>query len=345
MKKFINNIFLFISFISIYPSLSFAQDEDSAVIIMYHRFGEGNFPTTNVTIEQIEQHIEELSKDIYNVVPLRTITEALKEGEILPPRTIAITIDDGYKSIYDEAWPRLKEANIPFTLFISTESVNDQNELSMTWDQIRELEADPLVDIGHHGHAHAHMTEISVGDAMADLDFADNIYREELGYVPDLFAFPYGEYSEGLLEAIEDRNYHAGFAQYSSVASSRSNMLAIPRFAFNENYSDLNRFKLIVNSRALPVRDILPRNSNLEQNPPAVGFTVDESINGLSAMGCYPSHMSDPATINRIGNNRVEIRFDEAFPSGRHRINCTMPGPDGRWYWFGLPFFNLNTPD
>lgn len=312
---------------------------------MYHRFGEENFPTTNVTIEQIEQHIEELSKDIYNVVPLRIITEALKEGETLPPRTIAITIDDGYKSIYDEAWPRLKEAKIPFTLFISTESVNDQNELSMTWDQIRELEADPLVDIGHHGHAHAHMTEISVGDAMADLDFADNIYREELGYVPDLFAFPYGEFSEGLLEAIEDRNYHAGFAQYSSVASSRSNMLAIPRFAFNENYSDLNRFKLIVNSRALPVRDILPRNSNLEQNPPAVGFTVDESINGLRSMGCYPSHMSDPATINRIGNNRVEIRFDEAFPAGRHRINCTMPGPDGRWYWFGLPFFNLNTPD
>ncbi len=250
MNKLISHIFLLISFVSIYPTLSYAQDEDSAVIIMYHRFGEGNFPTTNVTLEQIDQHIEELSKDIYNIVPLRTITEALKNGERLPPRTIAITIDDGYKSIYDEAWPRLKTANIPFTLFISTESINDQAELSMTWDQIRELEADPLVDIGHHGHAHAHMTEISVGDAMADLDFADNIYRQELGYVPDMFAFPYGEYSQDLFDAIEDRNYHAAFAQYSSAASSRNNMLAIPRFAFNENYSDLDRFKLIINSRS-----------------------------------------------------------------------------------------------
>ncbi len=346
MKKLTCHLFLLMSFISIYPTLSFAQDEDSAVIIMYHRFGEENYPTTNVTLDQIDQHIKELSKEIYNIVPLRTITEALKNGTKLPPRTIAITIDDGYKSIYEEAWPRFKAANIPFTLFISTESLNDQNELSMTWDQVRELEADPLVDIGHHGHAHAHMTEISISDAVADLDIADNIYRQELGYVPDLFAFPYGEYSEGLITAIENRNYHAGFAQYSSTASSQNNMMAIPRFAFNENYSDIERFKLIINSRSLPVRDILPRSANLEQNPPLVGFTVDESIDGLSALECYPSHINGPATVNRIGNNRIEIRFTDAFPAGRHRINCTMPGPNGRWYWFGLPFFNLAaTPD
>lgn len=345
MRKIISHIFLLISFVSIYPTVSFAQDEDSAVIIMYHRFGEDNFPTTNVTLDQIDQHIEELTKDIYNIVPLSTIAEAFKNGEKLPPRTIAITIDDGYKSVYDEAWPRFKAANIPFTLFVSTESVNNQNESSMTWDQVRELGAEPLVEIGHHGHAHAHMTEISIGDAMADLDFADNIYRQELGYVPDLFAYPYGEYSETLIEAIEDRNYRAAFAQYSSVASSQNNILAVPRFAFNEIYSDIDRFRLIVNSRALPVQDVLPRTVNLEQNPPAVGFTVDETITGLSAMGCYPSHMSEPATINRIGTNRIEIRFADAFPAGRHRINCTMPGPEGRWYWLGLPFFNLSSPD
>ncbi len=345
MKKLISHIFLFISFISIYPSLSFAQDEDSAVIIMYHRFGEGNFPSTNVTLDQIDQHIEELSKDIYNVVPLRTIVEAFENGTLLPPRTVAITVDDAYRSIYEEAYPRFKAANIPFTVFVPTEPISGESENSMTWDHVREMAADPLVDIGHHGHAHAHLTEIGISNALADIEFADNIYRQELGYIPDLIAFPYGEYSQKLIDSISDRGFKAGFAQYSSAASSRNNSLAIPRFAFNENYSDIERFRLVVNSRALPVRDILPKDPNLEQNPPAVGFTVDESIEGLSAIGCFPSHMSDPASVNRIGNNRIEVRFAEAFPTGRSRVNCTMPGPDGRWYWLGIPIFNLNNPD
>tara|TARA_R110002096_G_scaffold432240_1_gene648743 strand:- start:169174 stop:170154 length:981 start_codon:yes stop_codon:yes gene_type:complete len=317
--------------------------EDSAVIIMYHRFGEGDFPTTNVTLEQIKQHIEELSKDIYNIVPLRTITEALNSGTNLPPRTIAVTIDDGYLSIYKEAWPILKAAGIPFTLFISTESVNDQNQRSMTWDQIRELDADALVDIGHHGHAHAHMTKITIPEAMADIAKADEIYERELGYVPDIFAYPYGEYSEELIDAIKVKDYHAAVAQYSSVSSSKSNLMALPRFAFNESYSNLDRFKLIINSRALPVRDVLPRSPVLDINPPVVGFTVDSDIDGLGALNCFPSHMSKPATVNRIGGSRIEIRFEPPFPEGRHRINCTMPGPDGRWYWYGLPFFNLGS--
>ena len=332
------------SFISIYPALTFSQDqavEDSAVIIMYHRFGETDFPTTNVTLEQIDEHIKELSKDIYNIVPLRVITEAFKNDEKLPPRTIAITIDDGYLSVYEEAWPRFKTASIPFTLFISTQSVNARNKSSMTWDQIRELEADPLVDIGHHSHAHAHMTQMSAESALADIGFSDAIYQQELGFIPDMFAFPYGEYSEELLEAIKIKNYSAAFAQYSSTANSSNNIMALPRFAFNQSYADIDRFKLIINSRSLPVRDVLPRSANLEFNPPAAGFTVSENIKGLKNLECYPSHLKEPANVNLIGGSRIEIRFDDAFPVGRHRINCTMPGPDGRWYWYGMPFFNF----
>ena len=275
----------------------------------------------------------------------KEITEALKNGEKLPPRTIAVTIDDGYLSIYNEAWPRFKAAGIPITLFISTKSINDQNENSMNWDQIRELAADPLIEIGHHGHAHAHMANISVPEAMADIATADEIYQRELGYIPDIFAFPYGEFSEALLDAIKVKNYQSAFAQFSSVANSQSNMMALPRFAFNESYSNLDRFKLIINSRALPVRDVLPRSPMLDINPPAVGFTVNAEINGLGALSCFPSHLNEPATINKIGGSRIEIRFDKPFPTGRHRINCTMPGPDGRWYWYGMPFFNLGSQE
>jgi len=309
---------------------------------MYHRFGEDKYPTTNVTIEQFISHIEELSKDIYNVVPLKTVTTAFRNGTKLAERTVALTIDDGYLSIYEKAWPILKEDNIPFTLFISTASVNDLNSHSMTWDQIREIEKDPLVEIGHHGHTHDHMTQMSTENVLTDIATADGIYMQELGYIPNVFAYPYGEFSQNLMTALEDKNYQAVLGQYSSVASSNDNIMALPRFAFNQNYSDIDRFKLIVNSRALPSKDILPRGPLLGKNPPNVGFSVNGDVQGLNNLACFPSHMSEAAEITRLGDTRIEIRFNEAFPVGRHRINCTMPGPDNRWYWFGLPFFNLN---
>lgn len=337
-----NIFFIYSLFIALFiPAFSYAEDEDSAIIIMYHRFGEGKFPITNVTLDQIDAHIAELSKNQYNIVPLKEIVAAFKNGRKLPERTIAITIDDGYLSIFQEGWPRFKEAGIPVTIFISTKSINKNNTNSMTWDQIRELEKEPLIDIGHHGHAHAHMTGMSIKSALEDLDRADQIFMNELGRIPDIFAYPYGEYSPEFIDTIAPRNYTAVFGQYSSAASSTQNIMALPRFAFNEYYSDINRFKLIINSRALPVRDILPISPEVTTNPPAVGFTIDADINGLSSLGCFPSHMSKGATVIRLGDKRIEVRFDEPLPRGRSRLNCTMPGPDNRWYWFGLPFFNL----
>jgi poly-beta-1,6-N-acetyl-D-glucosamine N-deacetylase len=324
------------------PTFSFAESEDNAIIIMYHRFGEGKFPTTNVTLDQINAHIAELSNEQYSVVPLKDIIDAFNSGKTLPERTIAITIDDGYLSIYEEAWPLFKEAGIPITIFISTQSINNNYKTSMTWDQIRELEKEPTIDIGHHGHSHSHMTEMSTLNVLADLDTADQIFMNELGYIPEMFAYPYGEYSPELFEAISPRNYSAVFGQFSSAATSTQNSMAIPRFAFNEYYSGLDRFKLIINSRALPVGDVLPLSPIIDTNPPAIGFTVDDDIKGLNSLGCFPSHMNERASITTIGDNRIEVRFDEPFPDGRSRLNCTMPGPDNRWYWFGLPFFNLN---
>ena len=89
LKKLIIQFCFIVSTLSIYMPLANAQSqkgEDSAVIIMYHRFGEGDFPTTNVTIEQFEHHIEELDKDIYNIVAtdaVRIINIMSKMGKLL----------------------------------------------------------------------------------------------------------------------------------------------------------------------------------------------------------------------------------------------------------------------
>ncbi len=315
------------------------QTEDSAVILMYHRFGEDKYPSTNITLEQFDAQLAELKKEKYNIVPLNEIVTAFRNKTKLPPRTIAITIDDAYLSILENAWPKLKAANMPFTMFVSTEPVNHKIAGYLNWQQVRTLASDPLVTIGHHAHTHDHLLYMSAEKATEDIDKATEIYQKELGEIPDIFAYPFGEFSPMLENILKEKGIKAAFGQYSSAASSKSNLYGLPRFSFNEKYSKMGRFRLIVNARALPAYDILPVSTIITQNPPRIGFTVAENIRGLSAMGCFPSHLGEGASITRIGGNRVEIRFDEPLPQGRSRINCTMPGPDKRWYWFGLPLF------
>ena len=322
------------------PNTAFGEvNEDSAVILMYHRFGEDKFPSTNITLQQFDAQLDELKKEKYNIVPLDDIVQALKNKQPLPPRTIAITIDDAYQSIMVHAWPRLKAANFPFTLFVSTEPVDRKISGYMNWQQVRDLEKDPLVTIGHHGHSHDHLLYMSKEKATEDILKANKLYERELGHIPRIFAYPFGEFSPMLENILKEQDLKAGFGQYSSAASSQTNFYSLPRFSFNEKYSDMSRFRLIVNARALPAHDILPISPVVTQNPPQIGFTVDASIRGLSAMSCYPSHLGKAANMTRIGQNRIEIRFDKAMPKGRNRLNCTLPGPDKRWYWFGLPFF------
>ena len=101
-----------------------AKAADQAVVIMYHRFGEQDYPSTNIRVEQFEAHLAELTSGKFKVMDLPDIVKALKAGESLPDRTVGISIDDAYASTYTVAWPRLKKAGLPFTVFVSTGQVD-----------------------------------------------------------------------------------------------------------------------------------------------------------------------------------------------------------------------------
>ena len=99
------------------PSLG-AYAADYAVILMYHRFGENDYPSTNIRLEQFDAHLKTLASSDYNVMALADIIDRLQDGQPLPERTVAITIDDAYLSVYTEAWPRLQAYGFPATVFV-----------------------------------------------------------------------------------------------------------------------------------------------------------------------------------------------------------------------------------
>jgi len=309
----------------------------SAVVFMYHRFGEDSLPSTNIRIDQFESHIAELSSGGYHVLPLPEILSALREGRGLPDRTVGITIDDGFLSVYTQAFPRLQKAGFPFTVFIATDGIDSGNRNLMNWDQVRELAAQG-VTIGAHTASHLQMVDSTISKNREDITRSNARFHEELGHTPRMFAYPYGESSLGVAALAKAAGYEAAFGQYSGVVYSGADFFNLPRFALNEKYGTPERFRLVANALPLPVSDLLPANMVLTTDFPLVGFTVDEGVNHIDQIACFLSIRSQ-AMVEHLGGRRIEVRFVDPLPEGRSRLNCTMPGPEERWRWLGMMFY------
>lgn len=345
MTVFFRPLFLILLFLAAFvPSAAKVQAaETGAVVLMYHRFGEGDYPSTNIRIDQFDAQIEELKTGGYSVVPLSDVVAAQNSGYPLPEKAVAITIDDAYLSIYTEAWPRLREAGFPFTIFASTEAVDRATSGAykryMTWDQIRELK-DAGVEIGHHSVTHRHMAAASPETNKQEMTNATARFKEELGFAPTLFAYPYGEAGTAVTNVVKEAGFTAAFGQHSGAIGTGDDPYNLPRFALNEEYGDIERFRLVINTRPLPVSDVEPKDMVVVEgaNPPAIGFTLTKDMGNLAGLSCYVSS-EGKVTIENIGNVRIEVRPSQAFAQGRTRLNCTMQGEGDHWYWFGRLFY------
>ena len=333
-------IFSGLALVAPWPALA----ADSAVLIMYHRFGEGKYPSTNTTLAQIDDHIGELASGRYAVLPMRRIVEDLAAGRALPERAVGIAIDDGFVSVFAEAWPRFKKAGLPFTLFTATDYHHQPIRGYMTWAQIQELAKDPLVDIGHHSASHARLADGGGAVAAAEIARANAVWREKLGRPPVLFAYPFGEASLETIEAVKKAGFIAAFGQHSGaigpdMARHAIERFYLPRFAFNENWGEAKRFRQVVNTVALPVKDLAPIDPLVTQpNPPVFEFTLAKPVEGIERIVCNSSH-EGVGKIERTSELRVEARFTKPFPKSRTRINCTLPAGEGRYYWFGRQYY------
>lgn len=331
-----------------FPIAGQAQElraEADAVVLIYHRFGETDIPLTNIRVDQFEAQLEELEKEKYTVVPLSRIVAALRSGEPLPDHAVAITVDDAYSSFKEVGWPMIRARGFPVTLFVATDAVDQGYRGILSWDEIRELESQGVA-IGHHGAGHIHMVEAGVEASRADIARASQRFEAELGQTPELFAYPYGEYSRELEKLVEEMGFKGALAQYSGVAARHEGLFSLPRFPFNERYSEMGDFRLKVNAMALNARELIPRGPVIadgDPNPPPIGFTVPGGGDALSRITCYPSH-TGPAELEVLAGKRVEIRVAEPFPMGRSRINCTLHDRSGRWFWQGMFFYRPGAP-
>ncbi len=305
---------------------------------MYHKFGISKYPSTSVTISQLEEHINELSKEKYNVKSLNLIVDTIINDGQLPKNIIGISVDDADRSFLTTGWPAFKEKNFPVTLFVNTSTIVENNKNYLNWNEIRKLKSEG-VNIGAHSHTHDHMPDLTIEQIKKEIETSNKIFLRELGEIPSLFAYPYGETNQEIIDLLKTYKFKVAFGQHSGVINETSNMYYLPRFSLNEKYGAIDRVKFAANAKGLGVYDFIPSNPKINENPPYIGFSLLD-LKLVPSLDCFVFDSKGQIEKELFKfNERIEIRLSRKLTKGRSRINCTAKDSEGNWRWFGHQFY------
>jgi peptidoglycan/xylan/chitin deacetylase (PgdA/CDA1 family) len=334
------SLFIFVIFLNVNSNsdennIKYYSGDEGILSLMYHRFNESKYPSTNIQMEVFKNQIEMIQNAGYNFYDVNKLKKKFSKPK--KNKVFLITIDDAFQSFYLEAWPYLKKNKIPFILFVSTEPVGKKGY--MNWDQIIEVEKEEFAFIGHHSHTHGYLIDETNDHFVKDIKKANKIFLNKLGYIPDLFSYPFGEYSKFMKDYIS-QNFKFAFGQHSGVIDINKNRFELPRFPINENYGDLKRFEFIINSFPLEYAQLLPLEKKLtnKNNPPEFIVKFFKDQKNIENINCYSNEDNKWEKSNTsISNKILTIKFRAPFKPIRGRINCSL-NDNGKWRWFGIQF-------
>ena len=342
IKKLLIIIISIISFqiiqLKLFANEKYNFDDFGLVSIMYHRFDESKYPSTNIQIDVFKEHLNIIYKEGIEFIHPKDFKKSLHEKK--KNRKILLTIDDGLLSFYENAWPILKEKKIPFILFVNTREVGSFNY--MNWDQIIELHKSGNVEIGNHSHSHEYLVDESPDFIKRDILLSKEIFKEKLGRNSDFFSYPFGEYSLEFKKIIKDLGFLFAFGQHSGVIDETKDLWELPRFPINEKYGEISRFNTLMKTLPFKYKSISPEDKYLLQakNPPKVIVKFHDNIKNLQRINCFSNEGNKwrNSKILFIENNILKIEIAEKFLGERGRINCSLKESNGFWRWLGVQY-------
>ena len=182
-------------------------------ILVYHRFADDCDGPLCLSARIFDQQMRYLKENGYRVVACSELLSFLEYRHALPEKAVVITIDDGYRSAYNIAYPILKKYGFTATLFIYTDFVGAGRN-AITWDQLSEMRAHGF-EVGGHTMSHADLTQQKEGEDLQthkarierELRLSKQIIDGRLRQNTIFLAFPYGRYDETILRMCERFGY------------------------------------------------------------------------------------------------------------------------------------------
>lgn len=252
--------------ISVSAAPPVVDDGPTATVLCYHIVEAPSAPRMKIDRETFRQHLRYLEMTGYNVIPLKHLYEfvAGKRASI-PKNAVVITIDDGWRSTYTEAWPELKKRNFPFTVFVYPNIIGKTSN-ALTWAQIKEM-SDDGVDIQSHALTHPFLTKRrhrSMSDEKygtwlrRELIESQRILEDRTGKEVEFLAYPYGDYDDRVADAAAKAGYTAALTCDFGAVKKGSNPLKMKRFVIDDQM-DFAAFRRYLGARPMQLTEMTPK--------------------------------------------------------------------------------------
>jgi len=196
-------------------------------IFLYHRFDDFRHLYTNTSTKELLKNFEYLKTHGYKVVNSKILLKMAKEGKNVD-KYVAFQIDDSFKSFYKNGFPLFKKYHYPFTLFVYVEGTDRKYGDFMTWQMLQDVKK--YGDVELHSYSHPHLTTLNSEEIQKDTQKAMNLFTKNMGYKPDSYAYPYGEYNERV-KNILSKEFKYLYNQNEGGINKWTNIQDVPRIA------------------------------------------------------------------------------------------------------------------
>jgi len=282
-----------------------AVDRSAKVVVLcYHRFEDNKRDPLATSPIDFRSQMKQLKDDGIAVISMKDFLAWRRGEKSIPRKSCIITIDDGYISGYNVAWPILKEFGYPFTMFIYTNYVNVGGK-SMTWEQLEQMR-DAGVDIECHTVSHHDLRHAPKGQDYPtwlhnEIYTSKDILEQKLGIKIVAFAFPYGTHNEQVRKMATEAGFQAQFTVYGQHMGIDAPADQIGRYALDSLHPDL--FKTVVDFGANDAVDPGTQAAQL-----AAAAMVTEPMNDEKISNTRPVIKANLASMGNVDPKSVEMR-------------------------------------
>ena len=167
-----------------------------------------------VTADWLEQKILEYRSKGYRFVALDDIFN-FQFSIFNSQRFVCLTFDDGYRDNYTLAYPLLKRLGVPFTVYVTTGFIDNclpmwwypGEQLGISCDELKQLDAEPLCTIGAHTVSHPKLDTLTRVQQYHEITESKQTLEILLGHEIRHFSFPHGAYNDDTLDICRELGF------------------------------------------------------------------------------------------------------------------------------------------
>lgn len=241
-----------LTWIAILLAAPACAENHAPAILVYHRFGLDVADSMTTRTAVFQAQLTQLRQEGYVIMPLTTLVAGLEGKEVLPPKALAITVDDGHHSVYTELLPIIRRERLPVALFIYPSAISNA-DYAMTWEELTEIVASGLVEV--HSHTYWHPDFHIERRRLAPDEYHQFIsnqlvksrrtLKSRLGVDAPYLAWPYGIHDKELEIAAAAADYRAAFALGERHVTGSDSLFSLPRYLITDAYGVTGLMKLL----------------------------------------------------------------------------------------------------